>query len=401
MIPAQQRLEAGDRAVLQPDDRLVHDLHLLPLERPVEVALEGQRVGGRHAQRRAEGLDPVAAEALGEGDGDFRVLDEVGRLALVAVVHGDADRGGEEDLAVAEGDGGADRAAHRVGEGGDTVGGLLGDEDDGEMVAFQPGEAVERLQQAAEPARDGEQDRIADREAEALVHLAEAVDVDEEDRRPRVRLGLRVGHRGREAVEEELAVRQAREVVVHGVVQQTLLCGLGVGNVEQRADAADHLAVVAEDGPRAQAEPLVVPIVRPQAETLREAAAAGLDHRVERRLEAVAVLRMQHLQPVPGRALQRPAGKAQALLGLGGGVDAVPRDVPVPDDVAGTGERQGAPLGVVHQALGDGAAGEGVLHHREAEEQHEQHQTAGEGRLHHVVGELARHRESGARPARR
>ena len=52
--------------------------------------------------------------------------------------------------------------------------------------------------------------------------------------------------RGFEAVEEQLAVRQAGEVVVHRVVQQPLLGGLELGHVGQRADEAHHFAVGAD-----------------------------------------------------------------------------------------------------------------------------------------------------------
>ena len=58
-----------------------------------------------------------------------------------------------------------------------------------------------------------------------------------------------------EPVEEQLAVGQAGEVVMHGVVQQPLLGSLLLGDVGERADAAHHLAVGADDRPGLQAEP--------------------------------------------------------------------------------------------------------------------------------------------------
>ena len=41
-------------------------------------------------------------------------------------------------------------------------------EDQGELVAGQPRQRVLRLEQAGEPARDGEQDRIADGDADRI-----------------------------------------------------------------------------------------------------------------------------------------------------------------------------------------------------------------------------------------
>ena len=52
MIPARQRLEAGDRAILEPHDRLVEDLDLLALERAAQFGFERQPVGLARAHRR-------------------------------------------------------------------------------------------------------------------------------------------------------------------------------------------------------------------------------------------------------------------------------------------------------------------------------------------------------------
>ena len=190
------------------------------------------------------------------------VLDQVlGLDLLLAVVHGDADRGGEEDLLLAERDRRAQRAAHRLGEAGDALRLALGDEQEGELVAGKARQRVLRLEQAGQAPRDGEQDRIADRDAEAVVDLLEAVDVEDEDRGPR--RAFRCGARDRRAqpVDEQLAVGQAGQVVVDGVVQQPLLGSALLGDVEQRADAAQHLAVGAEHRPRPQVELAVVAVL--------------------------------------------------------------------------------------------------------------------------------------------
>ena len=50
MIPAHQRLEAGDRAVLEPHDRLVEDRDLLALERAAQI---GSRASGGRSCARA------------------------------------------------------------------------------------------------------------------------------------------------------------------------------------------------------------------------------------------------------------------------------------------------------------------------------------------------------------
>ena len=111
MVPARQRLEAGDRAVLQPHDRLVEDGDLVALERAAQLGFERQAVGLARAHRRLEHLDAVAADALGVIHRELGVLEHLLGAVRLAVAERQADRGGQEDLAVVEGD----RRAQRLG----------------------------------------------------------------------------------------------------------------------------------------------------------------------------------------------------------------------------------------------------------------------------------------------
>ncbi len=368
MVPANHRLEPGDGLVVETDDRLVEDLDLLAAEGAAEIGFERREVGAVLAQRRPEGLDAVSAEALGMIHADLGVLDHLLGLDLLAVVHGDADRRGEERLLLAERDRRAERPADRLGKGRDPLRLRLGDQQEGELVAGQARQRILRLEQPGQAAGDGEQDRVADRRAEVVVDLLEAVDVEHEDRRPRGALGLGAGDRRLEPVEIELAVGQAGEVVVDRIVEESLLGGPRLGDVDQRADGADHLAVGAQHRPGAEVEPHVVAVLGAEAEVLRDPAAALLDGGVEQRLEPVAVAGMEEFEPVPCRPLEGAALEPEQVLRLGPGEDAVALHVPVPDDVAGAGQRQGAPLGVADRPLVDHAAGKGMLHHGEADQ---------------------------------
>ena len=178
MVPARQRLEAGDRAVLEPHDRLIEDRDLLALERAAQVRFERQAVGLARAHRRLEHLDAVAADALGVIHRELGVLEHLLGAVRLAVGKRDADRGGEEDLAVVERDRRAQRAAQRLGEGDDALRLPLRQQDQRELVAGEPRQRVLRLQQPAEPARQRQQDRIADRDADRIVDLLEAVEID-------------------------------------------------------------------------------------------------------------------------------------------------------------------------------------------------------------------------------
>ena len=90
------------------------------------------------------------------------------------------------------------------------------------------------------------------------------------------------GDRRPQAVEEQLAVRQAGQVVVDGVVEEPFLGRPLLGHVEQRADAAQHLAVRPEHRAGAEVEPAIVPVLRAQAEILGDTPAPKFDRRVER-----------------------------------------------------------------------------------------------------------------------
>ena len=150
MIPAQHRLEARDGAVLEAHDRLEQHLHLVAVERLAQVGFHREMVAAVGAHGRAEHLDPVAALALGMGHGDLGVAQHLlAPRGDLRIVEGEADGGGEEDLALRIGDRRRDRAADHVGEGDDAVGLALGEQDDGELVARDARQRILRLEQAA------------------------------------------------------------------------------------------------------------------------------------------------------------------------------------------------------------------------------------------------------------
>ena len=395
MVPARQRLEAGDRAIVEPHDRLIEDRDLLALERPPQIGFDRQPVGFARPHRRLEHLDAVAAVALGVIHGEFGVLEPLLGALRLGVAERHADRAGEEDLAIVEGDRRAQRAADGFGKRGDARGVALRQNDEAELIAGQPGERVLRLDQAPEPARQRQQDRVGERHADRVVDLLEAIDVDHHHGRADGAVGRGQAEHGFEPVEEQLAVGQAGEIVVHGVVQQPLFGGLEFGDVGQRADQADDFAVGADHRPRAQREPQIMAVGGAHAEVLRDTAAALFDDAVERGAEAVAIERMQNFEPVRGGAVERSALEPEHRFGFRAGEHAVGGDVPVPDHVAGAGQRQRAALDVGYDALRH-AAGEGVLHHGKADQHDDQHEAAEQRRADNVVGDQADHRQRGA-----
>ena len=118
-------------------------------------------------------------------------------------------------------------------------------------------------------------------------------------------------------VGEQFAIGQAGEVVAHRILQQAFLGGLLLGDVGDRTDAAHHLAVRADDRARLEVEPHIMAVGGADAEFLADAAAALIDHRVERGAEAVAVeqctsssqpLAAHRAHPAPRRATGSASG---------------------------------------------------------------------------------------------
>ncbi len=182
---------------------------------------------------------------------------------------------------------------------------------------------------------------------------------------------------------------------MHGVVQHALFGVLDLGDVGERADHARDLAVGADHRARLQREPHEMAVGRAQPEILHQPAAALVEHAVERGAEAVLVERVQHLEPFRRRAFQRAAFQPEQAFGLRAGEHLVGGDVPVPDQVAGAGQRQRAALDVGDDAGGGAAAGEGVLHDRKSDQHHDQHEAAEQRGADDVVGDGARHRHAG------
>src|SRR5262245_50779686 len=99
MVPAGERLETCDRAILQAHDGLIEDSDFLAFERAPQLGFEREPVGLACAHRRFEYFDAVPAETLGVVHGEFRVLEDL--LGPMRLIIGERkpDRGRKEDLA--------------------------------------------------------------------------------------------------------------------------------------------------------------------------------------------------------------------------------------------------------------------------------------------------------------
>src|SRR5690349_12553234 len=100
MVPARERLEAGNRAILQPHDRLVEQADLLALDGAAQFALQRQAVLLARSHRRLVDVDAIAADALGMVHRQLGVLDDLFRYLALRIREREPDRSGEEDLTV-------------------------------------------------------------------------------------------------------------------------------------------------------------------------------------------------------------------------------------------------------------------------------------------------------------
>ena len=141
-----------------------------------------------------------------------------------------------------------------------------------------------------------------------------------------------------------------------------------------------------------------MPVRGAQAEFLIDAAAPLLEHGVETGAIAILLERMQQIEPGGGRALEPAAVESERRLDLRADIDVVGRHVPVEDDLIGAGQRQRLALDVADRPVRRGRrVGEGVLHHGEADQHHDEHQAADQRRRDEIVGHPAGHREAGRR----
>ena len=211
VAPAHQRLEAGDLAAAQGDQRLVVELELVALERLAQLALDLEPAQRPRPHLGVEELAAGASALLGPVHRRVGVADQqvgVDRLAGRRAGHGDADAGADEVL----------DPAHRVGlgeGGGDAVGDrhrlvLVGEavDEDAELVAAEAGDDVAGPQVGAQPRRHRPQQLVAGVVAHAVVDQLEVVEVEEEDPDRRARDGAAL-ERVAQRVDEAGPVRQA------------------------------------------------------------------------------------------------------------------------------------------------------------------------------------------------
>src|SRR5689334_13838151 len=122
MAPSRHKLEAGDRAVLEAQDRLIEDRDFLALERAPQLGFQRHPVALPRAHRWLEHLDAVAADTFGVIHRELGVLEDFLRATRLAVAERNPARRGAKQLAAVARDGRAAPFAQRLGEADDALG---------------------------------------------------------------------------------------------------------------------------------------------------------------------------------------------------------------------------------------------------------------------------------------
>ena len=175
-------------------------------------------------------------------------------------------------------------------------------EQDRELVAAEPGDGVRRPHGRLEPPRDRDQQPVSRLVAERVVDELEAVEVEEEDGGRRLRGGaLGTADRLVEAVEEEHAVRQAGEGVVHRVVLEALLGLLAVGDIGLAADDPRGVTLGVADGHAAGEHPAVAAVAVLDPVLLLEVVRRAGAVRFEGLLDGCPIVGVDAAQPLSRR----------------------------------------------------------------------------------------------------
>ena len=182
MLPANERLDAGQTSRVEAHDGLVDDAQLLQLDSSLELRAELVALADDGVHARIEDGEAGLAVGLGQIHRDVGVADDIGRVLAGVAGAGDADAGGDRDVVVADQVRRAELAGQPLGHGARAaqVGGVLGQ--DGELVAAQAGDQVALAHRVRDALGDRDQERITSRMAEGVVDDLEVVEVDEQDR---------------------------------------------------------------------------------------------------------------------------------------------------------------------------------------------------------------------------
>ena len=247
-----------------------------------------------------------------------------------------------------------------------------------EFVAAEAGGGVDRANFVLQPARDADQQGVADGVAEAVVDELESIEVEEEQREVVVRITLCAGEGLADAVGEQGAIGQPGEPVVQRRPSQVGLGVLQLGDVGERAGQPRGMSLPIPDRRCATQHPTGFAVVAPHLHLDLEVLGGPCDVGVERAPELRKVAGQDAPEPLLGIRAHLLVRAAEHLLPVVRVVDAPAVEVPVPDGIPRPGHRErealfaaaqlgfgrpalalGRPVALAQQPTGDAESGGG------------------------------------------
>ena len=245
MAPAQQRLGLDDAPGRELDDRLRVELELTCGERGAEVLAELQSRLRRRLQGAREVAAAIASEPLRDVHRLVCVREQHLHVLRIARIDRDADaRGYVRDFSVQQ-ERLSERFEHFVSDLRYTVGLHEVGHDDREFIAAQPRDGVGDAHAFADPACRLDQQEIAGMVPEGVVHVLEAIEIDEHER-DQLAGALRPGCFVLQPIEEKPPVGQLGERVVVRLTPDRLLGALLIRDVGDEPDATQHFTARVE-----------------------------------------------------------------------------------------------------------------------------------------------------------
>ena len=236
MIPAHQRLEAGDLAGLQVENRLVVDLELAVGDGLAEVELQRAPQLQPLVHLALEEAVRAAAVALGEVERHVGVLQQQIGVGSVVRRDRDADAGADDDVAAVDIVGPADQLDDAGGE----LAALLWLADVGlhhrKFVATDARDEVGRRHRLDQAGGHELQQLVADRMAERIVDGLEVIEI--EAMHGEAAAGLDPFERILKVLTEQHAIRQIGEHVVARQMRDLGLGAAALGDVLVHRDPA-------------------------------------------------------------------------------------------------------------------------------------------------------------------
>jgi hypothetical protein len=229
VLPPGRRLDGGHPPRRQLDPRSVAGAQFVPGHRPPQVRLKTESLAGGRRRPRLVDRAAVAARLLRPIEGRVGVVQQLRGASVGGRGQGDADARRGHGLVATEFDRVGERGADPVGDGRCLRLVPHPVEQHRELVAPEPRHRVAGPDAVAQAVADGDEEPVPRRVAEGIVDQLEAVQVEEEDG-DRLPLAARAGERRREAVGEEVAVRQPGQHVVERPMGK-----LGLGPLPQAA----------------------------------------------------------------------------------------------------------------------------------------------------------------------